>query len=81
MPIRITRHIKFDPPSRAPEPVKGGKHNAVIDEVRARVIADYRTMGAKKVGERYGLHRQTVINIVRAAGEQVRKPYHRADPV
>lgn len=44
---------------------------------RKQVVADYLGgMSAKDVGAKHGIHLQTVLNLVRRAGAEVRPPYY-----
>ena len=46
-------------------------------DVRAAIVEMYRTNSAKRVATAFNVHLQTVLNLVREAGEPVRAPFKR----
>ncbi len=66
----ITGHINYGPLPRKPKVahVRG----PVSDAVKLEIVKAYRTHSAKAVGLRFGVSHNTVLSIVRAAGEPVR---------
>lgn len=56
---------------------KRDRQNAVPAQIRADIVAMYRTKSAQRVAEHFGVSAPSVINYVREAGEQIHAPFYR----
>jgi transposase len=56
---------------------KRERQNAVPAQIRQAAVEMYRTNSARKVAEHFGISEPSVINFVRAAGEQIHAPFYR----